>query len=53
MSVKSIEISRLENTRIPEAILSSSIRGLGLESSTLGEALGSGRTLLVFLRHFG
>lgn len=44
---------------IPAAVLDRSVTGLRLagrpeaQGSTLGEVIGAGPTLLVFLRHFG
>ena len=38
---------------IPAEVLARPIRGLNLSDTTLGEALGGGPTLVVFLRHFG
>jgi hypothetical protein len=38
---------------IPDPLLARSVVGLNLAPGTLGGQLGSGTTLLVFLRHFG
>lgn len=39
--------------RLSAALLSYPIAGINLRASTLGGELGSGATLLVFLRHLG
>ena len=44
----------LEQPRqIPTEVLARPVRGTNLKHATLGECLGQGPTLLVFLRHFG
>jgi hypothetical protein len=39
--------------RIPDPLLARSVSGVNLVPGTLGDQLGNGLTLLVFLRHFG
>ena len=39
--------------RIPKEVLDLPVCGLRLTGVTLGDALGAGPTLLVFLRHLG
>ena len=39
--------------RIPDAVLKQVVSGVNLAPGTLGDQLGEGLTLLVFLRHFG
>lgn len=40
-------------TRLDPALLSMPLRGRHLDGETLGEQLGHGLQVLVFLRHFG
>ena len=45
---------KLDSTRpIPPVILDRAIAGRNLSANTLGEVLGAGTTLVVFLRHLG
>ena len=39
--------------RIPEGALASPVTGVGLQPGNLGDQIGDGLCLLVFLRHFG
>lgn len=57
MSEAPTAASSVESVRVhaplPPAILGRAVTGVGLSPGTLADQLGSGTTLLVFLRHFG
>jgi hypothetical protein len=41
------------NDRIPDSVLDREVTGVNLSAGTLRAQLSLGRTLFVFLRHFG
>jgi len=43
----------MDYKKLPQDVLNATIKGLHLRAGTLGEQLGSGIQLLVFLRHLG